>query len=258
MNHPRSLRLMLVGLLGACGLAVSTASASSALPPRDSEVGTIEQGVDAVAWHSGPIVTQTGTTCPGGNQAQQEMVKSYAGYFGPKVDSPPVGHTWYVRVHFAVVGNPCPSGTTIVGASVKLPSGVSVDSSPGVTHRCWYFSRETSDAHDVSSAPAVCPAPVQLSDGVWLGTRPLPSGGQFRIDVPVLTTRVHASTDADRLSATVTPSTPVSPVTAEPSILVPGGSISSPNLVRREMSIGEFIRRGYYVPPCGVMGCQPR
>jgi hypothetical protein len=231
-RRPRpGLPIFLLALLASMTATAVPASAQDGRDGGDDDVATIDPAVDPLDWRSGPIVTQFGETCPGGIPAVTELIKSQVAYLGPANGNSPVpGEPWSVRVHFGVVGNPCPSGTAVVGTALRLPAGVSIALGRPDTQRCRYFSRSNATPEDVTSDPARCPTAQQLTDGWWLGQRAVPFGGQFQIDLTVISTRPLTGGSNDVISATVTPNVAVEPPTAAPTVSVPGGNLGSAQL----------------------------
>ena len=148
-------------------------------------------------WFSGSLLQQSGLNCTiiGGSYSET-MVSAIAG-FGGTPGIPKVGDTYYASLLVSIPGNPCGSGSSIVGTDLVLPRGTTVDTSKPI--RCFGQSRTASTFGELTggnwgpflgSSGPYCPASVGssltgTSGAVGVGFRPLANGQLYELFVPI-------------------------------------------------------------------------
>ena len=121
-------------------------------------------------WFSGSLLQQSGLNCTiiGGSYSET-MVSAIAG-FGGTAGIPKVGDTYYASLLVSIPGNPCGSGSSVVGTDLVLPRGTTVDTSKPI--RCFGQGRTASTFGELTggnwgpflgSSGPYCPASVGSS-----------------------------------------------------------------------------------------------
>src|SRR4051794_16143337 len=148
-------------------------------------------------WFSGSLSQQSGLNCTiiGGSYSET-MVSAIAG-FGGTPNIPKVGDTYYASLLVSIPGNPCGSGSSVVGTDLVLPRGTTVDTSKQI--RCFGQGRTASTFGELTggtwgpflgSTGQYCPASVGgsltgTSGAVGVGFRPLANGQLYELFVPI-------------------------------------------------------------------------
>ncbi len=169
-------------------------------------------------WFSGSLLMQSGMNCSTailGEPYSETMVSAIASYGGDSAGGVArVGNRYYASLLISVPGNPCGSGTSVIGTDLILPRGTSVDTSAPI--RCFGKPRNSDDFGELTGGiwtmPAemgggsgdYCPATVSGSltgyGQYGVGFRPVVSGQMFQIFVPIKSTLplegiAHSPTD---------------------------------------------------------------
>ena len=180
---------------------VATLAASST-----SALAVNPEAVIGGKWSSGTLLMQSGMNCSTailGSAYSETMVSAIAGYGGDTSGGVArVGNRYYASLLISVPGNPCGSGSSIIGTDLILPRGTSVDTSAPI--RCFGSPRFSSDFGELTGgmwtlppdlgggSGAYCPASVGSSltgyGQVGVGFRPLANGQMFELFVPIKST----------------------------------------------------------------------
>jgi len=149
-------------------------------------------------WFSGSLLQQSGNNCSIlGGAYSETMVSAIAGYGGaPGGQVVKIGDRYYASLLISIPGNPCGSGSTVVGTDLVLPRGTSVDT--GAQIRCFGQPRNAATFIELTgggwsfmnSSGPYCPAQVGGSltgtpGAVGVGFRPLASGQLYQLFVPI-------------------------------------------------------------------------
>ena len=151
-------------------------------------------------WFSGSLDSQIGENCTTLGAPQTEPIVSGIGSYGGVKGVPVVGQRYWTAFLVSIPGDPCGPGSASVETDLVLPPFTSVDPGPGATIRCFGSPKLGAPLEDITSqtwsfegySGRYCPTeatPSSLhSGGLSFGFRPLASGQQFWIFVPVIST----------------------------------------------------------------------
>src|SRR5215218_2127411 len=110
----------------AAALVVLVAAIAVMAPPQALAVNPEDAvGGNGSKWFSGTLLQQSGNNCTiiGGSYSET-MVSAIAGYGGaPGGQVPKVGDRYYASLLVSIPGNPCGSGSSVVGTDLVLPRG---------------------------------------------------------------------------------------------------------------------------------------
>src|SRR3954453_23179645 len=182
------------------GFTVLIAVLAVLLPAQAMAVNPEQTGGGAGSkWFSGSLLQQSGLNCTiiGGSYSET-MVSAISGFGGaPNGGIPRVGDTYYASLLISIPGNPCGSGSSVVGTDLVLPRGTSVDTSKQI--RCFGQGRTQNTFGELTggtwgpyfgSTGQYCPASVGgsltgTSGAVGVGFRPLANGQLYELFVPI-------------------------------------------------------------------------
>jgi len=149
-------------------------------------------------WFSGSLDEQTGENCTIIGEPRTEPMVSGIGSYGGLKGVPVVGQRYYTAFLVSIPGDPCGPGSASVETDVVLPPHTSVDTGPGAPIRCFGSPKLGAPFEDITSqswsfdgySGRYCPTeatPSSLHSGALsFGFRPLASGQEFWIFVPVI------------------------------------------------------------------------
>ncbi|MBI4898155.1 MAG: hypothetical protein HY827_07290 [Actinobacteria bacterium] len=158
-------------------------------------------------WFSGSLLMQSGTNCSTailGDPYSETMVSAIASYGGDSSGGVArVGNRYYASLLISVPGNPCGSGTSVIGTDLVLPRGTTVDTSAPI--RCFGKPRNSNDFGELTGGIWTMPADMGGGSGEYcpatvsgpltgygqygVGFRPVVSGQMYQIFVPIKSTQ---------------------------------------------------------------------
>lgn len=151
-------------------------------------------------WFNGSLVQQAGENCSVVGSPYSEIMVSGIGTYGGTSGVVKVGQQYWTSVLLAVPGNPCGPGSSGIVTDLVLPRSTSIDASRPI--RCFYLPRDATSTDQFvevtgqswqafGGSGKICPAtnevtPSPYTSGAWnIGYRPVPSGAQLQVFVPV-------------------------------------------------------------------------
>jgi hypothetical protein len=255
----KGVRAILALALTALALAPAQALAVN---PEDTVGGTGSK------WFGGSLMQQSGLNCTIiGGAYSETMVSAIAEYGGaPGGGVPKVGDRYYAALLVSIPGNPCGTGSSLVGTDLVLPRGTSVDTSAPI--RCFGQPRNQNTFQDITnqgwnflnSSGQYCPAQVGSSltgtaGAVGVGFRPLANGQLYELFVPIKSTQAlqgAAHNPVDQIQWVLSTSGTYSQTgsTAVWTNVFPSGTPSGPFIYfARNPSVVPFWNTSPTVPP---------